>query len=63
MLRSRDALIRSRIALIHYLRGAVKACGAAAAFHRKVGGHISKELRPAPLPLLGPIESLNRAVR
>ena len=69
ILRSRDALIRSRTALINHVRGAVKAWGAALpsctapAFHRKVAGHIPEELRPALLPVLEQIEHLTGAIR
>ena len=69
VLRSRDALMRSRTALINHVRGSVKAWGAALpsctawAFHRRVAGHIPEELRPALLPLLGQIEHLTGAIR
>lgn len=69
ILRSRDALIRSRTALINHVRGAVKAWGAALpscttpAFHRVVTEHIPEELRPALLPLISQIEHLTEAIR
>ena len=69
VLRSRDALVRARTALINHVRGAVKAWGAALpscttpAFHRTVESHIPEELRPALLPLLGQIEQLTGAIR
>ena len=69
VLRSRDALVRARTALINHVRGAVKAWGAALpscttpAFHRTVEAHIPEELRPALLPLLGQIEQLTGAIR
>ena len=69
VLRSRDALVRARTALINHVRGAVKAWGAALpsctppAFHRTVESHIPEELRPALLPLLRQIEHLTGAIR
>ena len=69
VLRSRDALVRARTALINHVRGAVKAWGAALpgcttpAFHRTVESHIPEELRPALLPLLRQIEQLTGAIR
>ena len=68
-LRSRDALVRARTALINHVRGAVKAWGAALpscttpAFHRTVESHIPEELRPALLPLLRQIEHLTGEIR
>ena len=64
VLRSRDALVRARTALINHVRGAVKAWGAALpscttpAFHHAVTEHIPEELRPALLPVLRQIEQL-----
>ena len=58
VVRSRDALVRSRTQLINHVRGAVKAWGTALpgctapAFHRKAEQHIPAELRAALLPLL-----------
>ena len=69
VLRSRDALVRARTALINHVRGGVKAWGAALpsctapAFHRAVAGHIPEELRPALLPLLRQIEHLSEEIR
>ena len=69
VLRSRDALVRARTALINHVRGAVKAWGAALpscttpAFHRTVESHIPEELRPALLPMLHQIEQLTGAIR
>ena len=69
VLRSRDALVRARTALINHVRGAVKAWGAALpgcttpAFHRTVESHIPEELRPALLPVLRQIEQLTGAIR
>jgi len=69
VLRSRDALMRTRTALINHVRGAVKAWGSAlpsctaSAFHRAVAGHIAGELRPALLPLLRQIEQLTGEIR
>lgn len=61
MLRSQDALLRTRTALINHVRGAVKAWGTALTFHRAVADHVPEKLRPALLPLLSQIEHLTRA--
>ena len=69
MLRSRDALIRTRTALINHVRGAVKAWGVALpsctapTFHRAVADHVPEELRPALLPLLRQVEHLTGEIR
>ena len=69
ILRSRDALVRTRTALINHVRGVVKAWGAALpgctapAFHRAVAEHIPEELRLALLPLLRQIEHLTGEIR
>lgn len=69
VLRSRDALVRTRTTLINHVRGAVKAWGAALpsctapAFHRAVAEHIPEELRPALMPLLRQIEHVTGEIR
>ena len=68
VVRSRDALVRSRTQLINHVRGAVKAWGAALprstapAFHRKAAEHIPGELRTALLPLIEVIGELNARI-
>ena len=68
VVRSRDALVRSRTQLINHVRGAVKAWGAALpgctapAFHRKAEQHIPAELRAALLPLLEVVGELTARI-
>ncbi len=68
LLRSRDALVRSRTLLINSVRGAVKSFGArlprceADAFHRRAIEHLPAELLPAHQPLLLAIESLTKQI-
>lgn len=67
-LRSRDALVRARTALINHVRGAVKAWGAALpsctarAFHRVVPAEIPQERGPALAPLLRQVEQLSAEI-
>lgn len=69
VLRSRDALVRSRTLLINHVRGRVKSSGArlpacsAASFAKKVAGSIPEQLRPAVLPILDTIGSLTQQIR
>ena len=69
LVRSRDALVRSRTQLISSVRGAVKSFGArlpkcdADVFHRRVPEHVPAELLPAQQPLLLVIESLTKQIR
>jgi transposase len=64
LVRSREALIRSRTQLVNHVRGVVKSFGArlpkcsAASFHKKAAGKLPQELAPALEPLLGTIASL-----
>lgn len=64
MLRSRDALVRTRTQLINHVRGAVKAIGSrlprfsSDAFARKARTVIPESLKPALLPLVDAIDSL-----
>lgn len=69
LLRSREALVRSRTALINHTRGAVKAAGgrlprcSAVSFASKVRAHIPAELEPALLAVLETIAHLNVQIR
>lgn len=68
LLRSRDALVRSRTQLINSVRGAVKSFGTrlpkcdADAFHRRAATHLPSALLPALQPLLQIIESLTSQI-
>jgi len=69
VLRSRDALVRSRTLLINHARGIVKSTGArlpscsADSFARKVAPSIPDELQPALLPILDIIASLTQQIK
>lgn len=69
LLRSREALVRSRTLQINHLRGVVASNGgqlpkcSAESFHRKAAGSIPAELAPALLPLLEMIEALTTKIR
>ena len=69
VLQARDALVRSRSALINHARGIVKATGerlpkcSPESFHRKVAEAIPEALRPALEPLLVVIGELNAQIR
>lgn len=69
VLRSRDALVRSRTLLINHVRGRVKSSGArlpacsAASFAKKVVASIPEQLRPAALPILDTVGSLTQQIR
>jgi len=69
VLRSRDALVRSRTLLINHVRSLVKSSGSrlpscsAASFSKKVTASIPEPLRPALLPLLETIAALTQQVR
>src|ERR687883_1946071 len=58
IVRSREALIEARAKLINHLRGTVKSFGSrlpkcsSPTFHKKVGAHVPKPLRPIFEPLL-----------
>jgi transposase len=68
VLRSRDALVRSRTLLINHVRGAVKAWGVqlprstAPAFHHRAADHIPEPLRAALQPLLEVIGQLSAQI-
>ena len=69
VLRSRDALVRSRTLLINHARSIVKSSGArlpscsADSFAHKVAPDIPEPLHPALLPILGTIASLTQQIR
>lgn len=69
VLRSRDALVRSRTLLINHVRGRVKSSGSrlpscsADSFSMKVRASIPASLRPAMLPILDTIGSLTQQIR
>jgi len=69
LIRSRDALVRSRTQLINHVRGIVKTSGgrlpscSAESFPRKVALHIPGKLKEALDPLLVFIARLNRQIR
>lgn len=69
VLRSRDALVRSRTLLINHVRGVVKSSGAripsssAISFPSKAAGSLPDSLRPALAPLLDTVRALNLEIR
>jgi transposase len=69
LIRSRDALIRSRTQLVNHVRGAVKSFGArlpkcsAASFHKRTAGRLPEELAPALEPILETIADLTARIR
>ena len=69
VIRSRDALVRSRTLLINHARSLVKSSGArlpscsADSFARKVAPSIPEPLQPALLPILDTIASLTQQIR
>ncbi len=69
VLRSRDALVRSRTLLINHVRGSVKSSGARLpscstdSFSKKVLASIPESLLPAVLPILDTIGSLTQQIR
>jgi transposase len=68
IIRSREALVRTRTQLVNHVRGAVKSFGArlpkcpALSFHNKAPEHIPEALRPALGPVLETIGSLTRRI-
>ena len=68
VLRSRDALVKARSALVSHVRGAVKSWGArmpggtAESFHRRVA-HLPEALHPALLPVMEVIQRLTQEIR
>jgi transposase len=69
LVRSRDALVRSRTLFINHTRGVVKASGSrlprcsTPSFPRKVAAHIPRELQESLAPVLEFIEELNCQIR
>ena len=69
LLRSRDALVGARTALINHVRGTVKSTGArlpacsSASFHLKVAGHIPVGLKRSLGPVLDSIKELTAQIR
>jgi len=69
VLRSRDALVRSRTLLINHVRGSAKAAGArlpsctSHGFAGKVGPAIPEALHPAMLPILDTIAAIDQQIR
>ena len=69
VIRSRDALVRSRTKLINHVRGMVKASGtrlpscSTASFSTKVAGSIPDSMQSSLLPILEIIDSVTREVR
>lgn len=69
VLRSREALVRSRTQLVSHVRGAVKSAGyrlpgcSTASFATKVPPHLPESLRPALTPVLEVIAEVSRKIR
>ena len=69
LIRSRDALVRSRTQLVNHVRGAVKSFGgrlpkcSAASFHKKVAERLPEALAPALEPVLETITDLTARIR
>ena len=69
LLRSRDVLVAARTQLINHIRGQVKSFGsrlpacATSAFGPKISPHVPQPLRPALLPVLEQIVSLNDRIK
>lgn len=67
--RSRDALVRTRTALVVHVRGSVKAFGArlpassTSAFPKQARANLPAELRPALEPVLASIEALTDRIK
>jgi len=68
VIRSRNALVESRTALITHMRSTVKALGgrlpkcSTRSFHRKVEEHVPENLHPALLPVLDAIAELTEQI-
>ena len=69
LLRSREALVRSRTLQINHLRGAIASAGgqipkcSAESFHRRAAASIPAEFKGALLPLLTMVEALTSQIR
>lgn len=69
VIRSRDALVRSRTLLVNHVRSTVKASGArlpscsAESFHHKVRDAVPEALQPALFPILETMASLTEQIK
>ena len=69
LLRSRDALVRTRSSLVSHVRGSVKAAGyriprcSTPAFAKRAADHVPQVLQPALDPVLAMIAVLTRQIR
>lgn len=69
LIRSRDAMVRSRTQLVNHVRGTVKSFGerlpkcSASSFHKRVAGCLPEALAPALEPVLETIASLTARIR
>jgi transposase len=69
VIRTRDAVVRARTALINHVRGTVKSLGAriprcsAETFHTKAAEHLPDPVRPALDPILETIARLSTQIR
>jgi len=69
LIRSRDALVKARVRLINHIRGAVKSVGGRLAscstesFAGRAASQIPAELKPALVPLLEMITSMDEKIR
>lgn len=69
LIRSRDALIRSRTQLVNHVRGSVKSFGerlpkcSASSFHKRAAGRLPEALVPALEPILETIAGLTARIR
>ena len=69
VVRSRDALVRSRTQLVNHVRGTLKAYGirlrkcSTASFHRQAPGGIPEELHPALEPVIRMLGELTERIR
>lgn len=69
VMRSRDAMVRSRSLLISHVRGMCKSFGvtipkcSAECFHKRARAHVPENLAPAVAPVLETIEGLTKQLR
>ena len=69
ILQARDAMIKSRTALINHVRGTVKSSGerlpkcSAPSFHKKSVEHIPEALKPALMPLIEEIGHITNQIK
>ena len=69
MIRSRDALVSTRTSLVNHVRGMVKAFGArlsscaASCFHKQAKAQLPALLKPALLPIIEMIASVNQQIK